>query len=461
MPGRSPLRHRVPPAAGRPEGPSRRQWLRAAGLAGAAGSAAVLGGCGALAQAREGFTLRQDLGDRPDDELLVTVWAGTPEEAAFRQLAASFEAGSGGRVVVQVVPFSQALTTVDTGLRTGAPPDVFRVTYLDVGAYRASDVLATFPDEAVERLRPRFAPSFWSAVSDQDGVFGVPHHTDTTMVLVNDEALAAAGVRDVPTAPDEAWTWDEHLDVLRRLQAAATGGRDAVAVNWQQAGAYRWLSWVGQAGGTLLDPADPTRAVPPDAPALLDAMATTRGLFAEGLTPLSMTTRSGQYTDGLFTAQQVAAAHVGNFTVPGLEAPFPWTATPLPVRERATADLGGNALVAVRGPREELARAFLEHCVGQEQQAAFCAAAGALPTRRDLSARDVDYAVAPDVMARYGEQAGAITDEVVAQVTVPRATALNRVLVEQLEVAFLAGPDVSDLQACEALVAAVEAELAR
>lgn len=465
MAGRSPRRARtdgaLPDGALPPTGgPSRRSLLRAAGLTGALGGAAALSGCGALAPAREGFTLRQDLADRPDDELLVAVWAGTQEEAAFRALADSFTAENGGRVVVQVVPFSQATTTVDTGLRTGAPPDVFRVTYSDVGPYRAQDVLATFPTDVAAALEPQFGASFWSAVSDAGGAFGVPHHTDTTMVLVNDEALAAAGVRDLPTEPADAWTWDEALDAMRRVQGAASGGRRAVAVNWQLAGAYRWLSWVGQAGGTLLTE-DLERAVPADDPALLAAMGVTRDLFREGLTPRSMTTKSGQYTDGLFTAQQVAMAHVGNFTLPALEASFPWTATYLPVREQATADLGGNALVAVRGPRQERALAFLEHCVQQEQQAAFCAAASALPTRSDLPAADVDYPVLPEVIAAYAEQADAITPAAAAQVTVPQAPALNRVLVEQLEVAFLAGEELSDEQACESLVAAVDAELTR
>lgn len=434
--------------------------LRAAGLTGALGGAATLSGCGVVDQLRDGFTLRADVADRPEDELLLTVWAGAAEEAAFRGLAESFSAEYGGRVVVQVVPFSQALTTVDTGLRTGAPPDVFRVTYPDVGAYRLQDVLATLPPERAAALEPQFGESFWSAVSDEGGAFGVPHHTDTTMVLVNDEAMTAAGVRDVPQAPEDAWTWEEALDVMRRVEASSPADQQAVAVNWQLAGAYRWLSWVGQAGGSLLaESLD--RAVPPDDPALLAAMAVTRGLFTERLTPLSMTTKSGQYTDGLFTARQVAMAHIGNFTLPSLEAPFPWTATFMQVREQATAELGGNALVAVQGPRQERALAFMEHCVQREQQASFCAAASALPTRRDLSAADIDYPAYGDVLALYSEQADAITTAAVAQATIPQATALNRVLVEQLEVAFLAGPDLTDEEACASLVAAVDAELAR
>lgn len=441
--------------------PSRRTLLRLAGLAGVAGGAAALAGCGeAVSQAAEGFRLRQDVADRPDDELLVTVWGGPEEEAAFRALGDSFVAAHGGSVVWQVVPFSQALTTVDTGLRTGAAPDVFRVTYSDVGPYRAQDVLASLPADVAARLAPQFGSSFWSAVTDDAASYGVPHHTDTTMVLVNDDALAAAGVRPPEPTPEAAWTWDEALDAMRRVRDTAGPVRSAVAVNWQLAGASRWLSWVGQAGGRLLRE-DLEGAVAADDPALLAAMGVTRDLFRDGLTPRSMSTKSGQYTDGLFTSQQVAMAHVGNFTLPTVETSFPWTATFLPVQERATADLGGNALVATRGPREERALAFLEHCVGAEQQASFCAAASALPTRGDVDVADIPYRLLPEVLALYAQQAEAVTTDVVDQVTVPQATGLNRVLVEQLEVAFLGGDELSDARACEDLVAAVDAELAR
>lgn len=437
---------------------TRRAALRSVGLAAAAAAVTAAGGCGTL---RQGFSLRPDAGDRPEDELELVVWAGTQEEQAFRALADGFAREHGGRVTVTVVPFSQALTTVDTGLRTGAPPDVFRVTYSDVGPYRSQGVLAELPQDVAARLQPQLGPSFWGAVTDAEGTFGVPHQTDTTMILVNDEALAAAGVRGVPQALDDAWTWDELSAVGHRLRESGPPGRYPMAVNWQLAGASRWLTWVDQAGGRLLTQ-DLARAVPPDAEPLRAAMSLTRGLFREGLVPRSMSTKSGQYTDGLFLGQQVAMGYIGSFTLPALdEAPFSWTPTFLQRQARASADLGGNALVAVDGPRREMALAFLEHCVGQEQQAAFCALTNSLPTRTDLPPGSLTYPIAPEAMALYAQQAEAITTDVVEQVTIPQATGLNRVLVEQLEVAFLAGASLSDAQACEDLTAAVDAELAR
>ncbi len=89
--------------------------------------ATMAAGLGLGAAACGGFRLGST---RPagDDVLLFTTWAGTAEEAAFQALADGFRDATGVRVELQVVPFSQTLTTVDTGLRSGAAPDVFRVT---------------------------------------------------------------------------------------------------------------------------------------------------------------------------------------------------------------------------------------------------------------------------------------------------------------------------------------------
>lgn len=107
----------------------------------------------------------------------------------------------------------------------------------------------------------------------------MPHHTDTSMLLVDLEAPAAAGVTDLPDAPEQAWTWDRFADVARRVRDSR-GGAPAFAINWQEAGAYRWLNGVDQTGGRLLT-GDLTAGVAPDEPGLRSALAFTRSFFRD------------------------------------------------------------------------------------------------------------------------------------------------------------------------------------
>ncbi|GAB4064315.1 sugar ABC transporter substrate-binding protein [Angustibacter speluncae] len=418
-----------------PAGLSRRHLLQLAGL-GAVGGAVA--GC-------SGFSTQGD--DDADGAvggaLRFLTWAGDAEARGYQALADGFEQQTGTRVELEVVPYSEVLTAIDTGLSSGSPPDVFRVSYTDVGPYRAQDVLAELggaADELQQALLPAFVPS----VSDGSAVYGVPQHTDTSMVLVNLEAAQAAGLGELPTTLDGAWTWEQFQAAARSLAGVAAAGTYAFAVNWSEAGAYRWLNWVDQAGGRLLTEDLAASALADDAGARR-ALEFTRSFFADGLVPPDNTTNGTPASD-LFTNGTVAMCFAGDFLLEGFEGlPFEYGATFLPRDERASADLGGNALVAVKdSPREEAAREFLLYCAQAEQMASFCATANVLPTRSDVDATSLEFPIRPDLMPLYVEQATTISAELVGQVVVPRFTAVNAALREGLETAFASTGDVGE-----------------
>ena len=62
------------------------------------------------------------------------------------------------------------------------------------------------------RARPLGRPSCYNGKP-----YGVPHQIDTTAILYRKDAFAAAGITNVPTTLDEAWTWD----AVRRRGAQA------------------------------------------------------------------------------------------------------------------------------------------------------------------------------------------------------------------------------------------------
>ena len=82
--------------------------------------------------------------------------------------------------------------------------------------------------------------------------FGVPHHTDTSVILYNQDVLNAAGITSVPTTLDKAWTWEEFAQVARQLRRALPEDKYPFAYNWQGNGVTRWLSWLFEADGRFL-----------------------------------------------------------------------------------------------------------------------------------------------------------------------------------------------------------------
>ncbi|GAB7190941.1 ABC transporter substrate-binding protein [Kineococcus sp. NUM-3379] len=412
--------------------PSRGPRRRA--LLGAAAAAAGLGACSAPSAGRSSAAGGGAAGGGagPRGQLTLLTWADDAEERAFQVLADGFEAAGGPPVRLRVVPRSEVLTAVDSGLRGADPPDLFRVSYLDIGVYRQQDVLAELPDAG--SLEPAFLPAFWGAVTDEDGTFGIPHHADTSVLLVNTDAARSAGIGRLPATLDDAWTWEQFVDVATRI-GSPRAGTWPVAVNWQGGGAYRWLDFVDQAGGRLLT--DDLTGVTEDDPGMLEALTFTRDLFHRNLVPPTGTTR-GQAAGDLFAGQAVAVCFAGNPLLPAFEAAgFPYTATFLPRGERSSADLGGNALVAVEaGERKDAALDFLAYCAGAEQMARFCAATTALPTRSDVDPVAPEPAVRPDLVRLYAEQARAVRSELVEQVALPRFGAVNAELRDRLDEAF-------------------------
>lgn len=387
--------------------------------------------------------------------LTFVTWSNGTETAAYQALADGFEKQTGTKVKLQVVPFDQALTTVDTGLRSKTPPDLFRVTYNDIGIYRRQKVLAELPGAAT--LKPGFLPAFWGAVTDDAGTYGIPQHTDTSMILCNDAAFKAAGLGAPPSTLDTAWTWEEFRAVMEKL-AKVRPGKYALAANWQKAGAYRWLNFVDQAGGRLLTP-DLTKATRGDA-GIIEALTYTRGLFHDKLVPPSGSTK-GQFASDQFANQTAAMAFVGDFLLADIQktAKFAWTPTFLPRHKQASDDLGGNALAAIDGPRTEAAAAFLTYCAQAPQISAFCAATNVLPTRSDVDASSLDYPIAKKEMALYVQAATTIRGPLVDQVTVPAFAGVNIALRDRLETAFIGSRSTSDAKLADQLADDVDAAL--
>lgn len=421
----------------RSPGVSRRSFL-AASLAGAA----ALSGCGT------GFALRGgDGGGSVEGRLSLTLWAGDAELPAFEELCRQWSGDNGVPVRLNVVPFGELLTGVDANLASDRAPDLFRVTYQDLGLYADGGALLDLTDLLPATLVEGFAPAFRTAVSVGDRLFGVPHHTDTSMVLYDVEALEASGAR-LPTSPEDTWDWDE----FRAAMAAVPrqGGRFAFGVNWQQAGAYRWLNWLEQRGGRLLDDSLTGPAV--DSRAALDALTFTRDFFTDGLVPPTSSTK-GAFVDELFKTGTLAAVFAGNFLLPPIdpvlsESGRRYGATFLPRDERVAADLGGNALVATAtSANPEAAADLLAFLAGDEAQARFCELTNALPTSTALQGRQLDFAVRPDLMEAFVAQATTITDDLARQVTVPQFNAINNSLVDRLEEAFLGGGDPAEVLA--------------
>jgi multiple sugar transport system substrate-binding protein len=407
----------------------RRRFLQ---VSGAAGASLLLAACGDDEEQQGGS------GGGGADELRGTIdfttWGESAEIETFRALIREFERQNpGARVRLREVPFAEVRTNVDAGLEAGNAPDVFRVTYQDVGFYTSREALVDLTEYLPDGYGDAFIPALWSAVQFEDRPYGVPLHTDVSALLYNRELLRRAGVRTVPDRLEDAWTWEEFLDVSRRVRDA--GGRAGHGFNWQLAGSYRWLNFLYQAGGSMLNEDGTAPAV--DSPEGRRTLEFFRTWVDERLIPRNSAPR-GTYVDELFPSQAIGLLFAGDFLIAGLEESverFEFGATYLPQDREAATDIGGNALVATRdSERPRLAARFLEFMASEDSMRRFCVGAGTLPTRTALSEDEViRYRIRPEVFQVFVEQARTLPEDLVRATTLPNFTEINNVFTRELE----------------------------
>lgn len=387
-------------------------------------------------------------GDSGSKTLTFTTWGSESEETQFKALVKEFEADHEGVTVkLNVVPYDQMFSNIDAQLASGDAPDVFRVDYGTLGVYSSQDQLLDLSSYISDDEAKQFTPAMWQAIQYDGKPYGVPHQTDVSAILVNTDLVTSAGLdpSTFPTTQADAWTWDEFAGVAAKLRAGLPDDKYPFVYNWQQYGAPRWLSWLFQADGRVLNDALDGSAI--DSDAGTKALDFTKDFYTKNWVPPTSTPKSTVYADSMFTEGTVAMAFLGSFLVPDMDslAKFDWTAIPMPKDQRGATDLGGNALVATKATKNpELAAEFLKFMVSKDAMASFCAATNELPTRTDLAGDAVTFDIRPDVMPVFVEQAATIEPSDVQQLTSPAMSAINTALQDQLEAAFTGGQSTAD-----------------
>ena len=333
-------------------------------------------------------------------------------------------------------------TNIDAQIQAGNPPDVFRVPYYTFGAYAGAGQLLDLSDHLESGFADRFTPQAWAAVQNEGSPFGVPHHTDTSVILYNADLLSAAGIDEVPQSLEEAWTWEEFAQVAETLRGRWTASKFPFAYNWQGNGVTRWLSWLFESDGRFLAEDLLTPAI--DSDAGRPAVEFTQSFFTKALVPPNSSVKSTTYAADLWYAQTVAMTFGGAFLLPDTDATvdFEWGATYSPRNVRAGGDFGGNALVATAGTEPRAGRRVPRPRHPGRADARLLR--GRLPAADPHRPGRGRHRVRGrgDLAPVFLGQASTVQAEDSGQVASPSMSRIITVLQDQLESAFVGGQDV-------------------
>jgi len=137
----------------------------------------------------------------------------------------------------------------------------------------------------------------------------------------------------------------------------------------------------------------------------------------------------------------------GDFLLPALKdtvKKFEYGVLPMPRDKEAATDLGGNAVVVTNASKNQaLAAKFAQYLADKPQMQAFCEKTGTLPSRTSLSEAKLNFAISPELMPIYQQQAKTLPTDLVKAVTLPKFTQINTGFVDQID-GLLRGKSVDE-----------------
>ena len=189
------------------------------------GAAASLSGCAGLTRPTGEQTAGgTGSGSSGPATLTFVNWSGETEKAAFDALIKAFtEANPEITIKTDTVPYDSIQTNLDSRFQSGNPPDLFRVSYIDIGQYTSQGVLLDVSSTFDQARIDEFEPGLWQAIVYDGKPYGVPHQIDTTAILYRKDAFEAAKITNIPESVDDAWTWEEFADAARKLKGVVKG----------------------------------------------------------------------------------------------------------------------------------------------------------------------------------------------------------------------------------------------
>lgn len=308
-----------------------------------------------------------------------------PDLDATKAAIGRFEQETGATVDLQVVPFAQLATSLQTRISSNTAPEVARVQDWHPYASELLDFTNYFGKSYVDE----FTDGMASVVTDSEGhMYAVPSDQTINGPFVNVDAYTKANV-PVP-GPQTRQTWQQFIDDATKV-AQANKMSSSLTID---VSGNRLNTVLSQYGATLigangeegLDPDKATQAL-----TMFNDLLQTDKVSKDFWLGAGTSYKGG---NDPFLAQQAPAYLSGPWQVGAFAkaAPFTWAAIPNPCATECGGFPGMKMMTAfARSKEPTLGAAFVQWMNRTENQREIDQTAFWLPTRKDLVASGVQY----------------------------------------------------------------------
>ncbi|MBR7741834.1 extracellular solute-binding protein [Phycicoccus sp. BSK3Z-2] len=269
-------------------------------------------------------------------------------------------------VQIQVTPYEQYFTKLQTQGSSQTLPDVFTMNSLNFETYAENGLLAPLTPLVEDgQLDPSNYPqALIDSYTFDDTLLGVPQNSQTIAMWYNEQLFAEAGV-DTPTSD---WTWDD-LRTAARTISDELGDEGVFGIATDLTGQQAYYNTILQAGGYILSDDKETSGF--DDPASIEGLQFWTDLIAEGASP-SVRQLADTPAPQMFNSGRAAMMFNGAWSVAEVQdSPVADVAdiAALPQGEERGVVVAGTAAVVSRASEElPAARAFQAFLGSQEGQ---------------------------------------------------------------------------------------------
>ncbi|AXL11088.1 sugar ABC transporter substrate-binding protein [Microbacterium foliorum] len=178
-----------------------------------------------------------------DVTLSYAIWDEN-QKPAMEDIAAAFEEENPNVTIdIQVTPYKEYFTKLQTAATGGSAADVFWMNGPNFPLYASNGQLAPLDDAGVDAAD--YPQGLIDLYTFDGKLYGAPKDFDTVALWYNTELFDAAGV-DYPTA---GWTWDDFTAAAAALTDPAKGQFGVAA---SQYGQENYYNSIAQAGGEVI-----------------------------------------------------------------------------------------------------------------------------------------------------------------------------------------------------------------
>jgi ABC-type glycerol-3-phosphate transport system substrate-binding protein len=367
-------------------------------------------------------------------EIEVTYWESSSSDKAGWDLVLSLFAKDHPEIKIkpQVYPSNTYRDQLDTRIAANDWPDVMRYTYQRLGKFKEADVMLDLTNKISAENLADLVPAYYSAMTHQGRLVGMPHHTDTIAIFYNKRMFAESGIR-IPKNARDGWTWDELNQIAAKLKTDHKLDY-AFAGIWENGSGYRFLPFIYAAGGSVLS-ADQSK-ITINSPEALKGIQLYEGWRKNNLVNRTGFTASPN-ANMLFVAQQIAFTFSGSWHCSYMKENMPdnWGVTYMPqINGKTGSDMGGNGLFAYKKTKYPNAAAiFIEYTTSKDIVKQFCEASNFIPVRQSLINEGLKYSAFQKEMDLFLEIVATIDPKMAADETSTRFQQLNVIFGEEMD----------------------------